>query len=44
MGRASATKFDKATREFYADPQLIDAKTFLGHWARASRCYRECKK
>jgi len=40
--RAKADAFDRAAKGFYADPQTVDAKSFLGAWARARRLYSDC--
>lgn len=37
--RTKAEAFDKAADGFYADPQTVDVKTFMGHWARAKRVW-----
>jgi hypothetical protein len=37
--RTHAVAFDKAANGFYADPQTVDVKTFVGHWARARRAW-----
>lgn len=36
---AAAAKFDEATAGFYANPQTVDVKRFVGSWARARRLY-----
>lgn len=37
--RTKAEAFDKAADGFYASPQTVDVKTFMGHWARARRVW-----
>lgn len=39
---AVAGEFEKAARGFYGDPQTVDAKKFVGTWARAKRLWCEC--
>lgn len=34
-----ADEFEAAVAGFYATPQTVDAKRFLGCWARARRIY-----
>jgi hypothetical protein len=36
-----ADAFDKATAGFYADPQTVDVKQFVGCFARARRMWCE---
>lgn len=40
--KEKAEAFDVAAAGFYAEPQTIDVKKFMGAWARARRCYSEC--
>lgn len=37
--RKAATEFDTATEGYFATPQTVQVKTFLGTWARARRAY-----
>lgn len=37
--RELANKFEEATEKFYAIEQQISAKEFLGHYARARKCW-----
>lgn len=34
-----ADAFDAATAGFYGDPQTVDVRTFLGHYARARKAW-----
>lgn len=40
--RSLSAAFEHAFDGFYGTPQKIDAKRFLGCWARARRCWSEC--
>ena len=40
--REKASAFDDATTGFYAEPQTVSVKTFMGCWARARRLWSEC--
>lgn len=37
-----AEQFDVAAKGFYAEPQTVSVKSFMGAWARARRLYCEC--
>ena len=39
--RELGAAFNKAARDFYGEPQRITVKQFMGHWARARRCWSE---
>lgn len=39
--RAKAVSFELAAEGFYAQPQTTDVHTFMGHWARARRCWTD---
>jgi hypothetical protein len=39
--RAKGAAFSTAAAGFYADPQTVDVKQFMGCWARARRCWSE---
>ncbi|QTZ82401.1 hypothetical protein [Xanthomonas phage Olaya] len=39
--RVKAQAFDQAAVGFYAQPQTTDVRTFMGHWARARRCWSD---
>lgn len=38
---AKAKAFDDAAAGFYAEPQTVDVKKFMGCWARARRVYSD---
>jgi hypothetical protein len=40
--RQKAAAFEDAVAGYYAEPQTITAKQFLGHFARARICWCEC--
>lgn len=40
--REKADAFDRAATGFYATEQTVQAKSFLGAWARATRLWSEC--
>ncbi|OJU22715.1 MAG: hypothetical protein BGN95_03875 [Sphingomonas sp. 66-10] len=40
--REKAGAFDVAATGFYAEPQTVTVKSFLGAWARARRLWSEC--
>lgn len=40
--RENARAFDVAAAGFYAEPQTVPAKSFMGAWARARRLWSEC--
>lgn len=40
--RRHADLIDEAVSGLYGNPQTVSVKTFLGVWARASRCWSEC--
>ncbi|MDE3023009.1 MAG: hypothetical protein KGI54_14315 [Pseudomonadota bacterium] len=40
--RRLAQEFDEAATGFYAEPQTVDVKRFMGCWARAKRAWSEC--
>ena len=37
-----AEALDLAAAGFYAEPQTVPVRRFLGAWARARRCWSEC--
>jgi len=37
-----AAELDEASAGFYADPQTVDVKKFMGAWARARRLWCDC--
>jgi hypothetical protein len=37
--RIKAAAFDEAVAGFYGTPQTYDVKRFMGHWARARKCW-----
>ena len=37
--RVKAWAFDQAAVGFCADPQTVPVQSFMGHWARARRCW-----
>lgn len=37
--RVLADKFDAAAQGFYSSPQTVSAPSFLGHFARARKCW-----
>lgn len=37
--RVKSAAFSEAAAGFYGDPQTVDVKTFIGHWARARRAW-----
>lgn len=37
--REKARLMDEGTAGFYAEPQTVDVKTFVGRWARARRLW-----
>ncbi len=39
--REKAAAFDDAAQGFYAEPQTVDVKRFMGAWARARRLWSE---
>lgn len=39
--RAKADELEQKTEGYYSEPQTVEAKSFLGAWARARRCYCE---
>ena len=39
--RVLGKAFSKACSGFYADPQTVTVKQFMGHWARARRAWCE---
>ena len=39
--RAKAVSFDLAYQGYYAEQQTVDVRTFMGHWARARRCWSD---
>lgn len=40
--REKADAFSAAASGFYAEPQTVGVKAFMGCWARARRLYSEC--
>jgi hypothetical protein len=40
--REKAEAFDVASSGFYAEPQTVEVKPFLGTWARARKVWCEC--
>lgn len=40
--RERADKLEEAGRGFYAEPQMVHVKSFIGAWARARRVWSEC--
>jgi len=40
--REKADAFDAAALGFYAEPQTVSVKSFMGAWARARRLYSDC--
>lgn len=39
--RVKAVSFELAAQGFYAEQQTMDVRTFMGHWARARRCWSD---
>lgn len=37
----AANKFTEAANGYYAEPQIVNIKQFMGCWARARRCWCE---
>lgn len=37
--RQLADAFDKAAYGYAAEPQTVSVKQFMGHWARARKCW-----
>lgn len=40
--REAADKFDAAAEGFYATPQTVPLREFMGKWARARRLWSDC--
>lgn len=40
--RTKADAFEAAIKGFYAKPQTVPVKSFMGAWARARLCWSEC--
>lgn len=40
--RQKASAFDTAAAGFYAEPQTVDVKKYVGTWARARRLWCDC--
>jgi len=40
--RRLADEFDASANGFFAEPQTVPVKKFMGAWARARRCWCEC--
>lgn len=40
--RAKADELEQKATGFYSEPQTVEAKSFVGAWARAKRVWSEC--
>lgn len=39
--RRLADEFDKASCGYAGEPQTVSVRQFMGHWARAKKCWSE---